>query len=106
MCVKWFSSSERATFSKLSHTCSEPSAAIWRRIAADTTSRGWSSSQKRSPAALSRIAPSPRADSLMRKLRPGLPVQSVVGWICTKSMCSSSTPCSAATRQPSPVRQG
>ena len=55
---------------------------------------------KRSPAELSRVAPSPRAPSVMRK-----PFStSVVGWYWTISMSMSGAPTRYAWAMPSPVQ--
>jgi len=83
MFAKWFLTTSRSTGAKLSHSCSAPSFFICSLIAAATTSRGWSSSVKRSPAASSSTAPSPRQLSLIRNVRPGCGENRPVGWICT-----------------------
>ena len=70
MFAKWPQITSRGTGAKLSHSWSEPSFFIWLLMAAATTSRGCSSSVKRSPAWLRSTAPSPRQLSEIKKVRP------------------------------------
>ena len=72
---------------------------IFDQIARATSSRGASSSTKRSPSASSSVAPSPRIASVTRKpSRPGTPV-TAVGWNCMNSRSASAAPAAAREQQ-------
>ena len=58
-------------------------------MASATSSRGASSSTKRSPSAFSSVAPSPRTASVIRKPSRGPSSRSAVGWNCMNSRSAS-----------------
>ncbi len=75
-------------------------------IARETSSRGASSSTKRSPRASCSVAPSPRIASVMRKpSRPRTPI-TAVGWNCSSSRSASAAPAACASSMPTPCEPG
>ena len=76
-------------------------------IARETSSRGASSSTKRSPVLAScSVAPSPRIASVTRKpSRPGTPI-AAVGWNCSSSRSASRAPAACASSSPTPCEPG
>ena len=85
-------------------------------MARATSSRGLSSSTKRSPSASRSVAPSPRIASVMRKplmpwaVRPpsssGPPATTAVGWNWTSSRSARAAPALRASRSPLPNEPG
>ncbi len=85
-------------------TLAEPSSRILARIAALTSSRGASSSVKRSPVASSSLAPSPRIASVISwpsKRVSGR--ESAVGWNWQNSRSARSAPAAAPKTGPAPI---
>ena len=83
-----------------------PLSVIFDQIARATSSRGASSSTKRSPSASSSVAPSPRIASVTRKpSRPLTPV-TAVGWNCMSSRSASAAPAPRASSRPMPSEPG
>ncbi len=76
-------------------------------IARETSSRGASSSTKRSPVLAScSVAPSPRIASVTRNpSRPGTPI-TAVGWNCSSSRSASRAPAACASSSPTPCEPG
>ncbi len=76
------------------------------QIARETSSRGASSSTKRSPSGPTIVAPSPRIASVTRKpSRPAMPV-TAVGWNCTNSRSAIAAPARCASSRPVPCEPG
>ncbi len=76
------------------------------KMARETSSRGASSSTKRSPPGPCRVAPSPRIASVTRKpSRPGIPI-TAVGWNCRNSRSARSAPAAWAIDIPMPSEPG
>ena len=76
------------------------------QIARETSSRGASSSTKRSPSGPCSVAPSPRIASVTRKpSRPGTPV-TAVGWNCTNSRSAIAAPGALGEQQADAERPG
>ena len=87
-------------------TLGRPLSVIFDHVARATSSRGASSSTKRSPRASRRVAPSPRIASVTRKpSRPLMPV-TAVGWNCMSSRSASAAPAPRASSRPMPSEPG
>ena len=87
-------------------TLGRPLSSIFDQIARATSSRGASSSTKRSPSASRSVAPSPRIASVTRKpSRPLTPV-TAVGWNCMSSRSASAAPAPRASSSPMPSEPG
>ena len=87
-------------------TLGRPLSVIFDQIARATSSRGASSSTKRSPSASRRVAPSPRIASVTRKpSRPLTPV-TAVGWNCMSSRSASAAPAPRASSSADAERAG
>ncbi len=89
-----------------SDTDGTPPVCITSQTARETSSRGASSSTKRSPSGPCSVAPSPRIASVTRNpSRPGTPV-TAVGWNWTNSMSATAAPAARASRMPMPSDPG
>ena len=80
------------------------SSSAW--IARATSSRGASSSTKRSPAASWSVAPSPRIASVTRKPSERSGLTSAVGWNCMSSRSARAAPARRASSMPLPNAPG
>ena len=78
----------------------------WSWIASATSSRGASSSTKRSPSPFNSRAPSPRIASVMRNPSRPSADTSAVGWNCWNSMSASAAPAASASVIPAPMTPG
>ena len=98
-----FGNRSTSTCRMSSQTAGSPvrSSSVW--MASATSSRGASSSTKRSPCESYRRAPSPRTASVTRKPSRGPSSRSAVGWNCMNSRSASSAPASLARLRPAPI---